>query len=191
MVTFRLFGYEVKIDKVKQKKTDQAFPNNDIVEKIKDSINMHSESINNTIKQNLQVIIHKVENLSASLSLKDDLLGLKNLIDERLPEQSLIEATYKMSDQIGDICNLITEIERFQPKIADNNMAIILEVFIDRLLEILQNSGCKTIKDEFSFDIVRHQALGCFADDGTQIKKTVRAGVEWNGSVFLRAKVIV
>lgn len=191
MLAFRFLGLRIKIYNTNRVQDEDSLAKNDIVEQINENINMHTEIICNIINKCSSDFFHKIDRLSSEMSSKKGLIELKELIRKLYLEQSLKESLYHLDFQIVDICNLIIEMEKIQSQITDSNMVVILEVFIDRLIEILQKSGCKTIENEKDFDIIRHQSIGDSVDDGTHIIRTVRAGVECNGKIYLRAKVIV
>lgn len=89
-----------------------------------------------------------------------------------------------------DVISTIEEFDTYLSRIENEDAKELVSLFQYRLIEAMVKSGSTPIDKEIEFDCLRHVPVPfSIVQDGTPIKEVLRIGLEYNGSVVLKARV--
>lgn len=92
---------------------------------------------------------------------------------------------------LENICLAMEDFDKKSENLAKQPGDKVFKFIRSKLIDRLMQSGASLIKNEESFDLLRHTPLEIqeLPEEGCPISQTVRPGVEYDGKVFLKAIV--
>lgn len=89
-------------------------------------------------------------------------------------------------------CDILHELDLMYKQIPNDQVNNFIFQLKTRIREALMLSGATLIDEETEFNLLRHQTVdGGIVKNGTSITETVEPGVEIDGRVMVKAKVII
>lgn len=89
-----------------------------------------------------------------------------------------------------DVISTIEEFDTYLSRIENEDAKELVSLFQHRLIEAMVTNGATPIDKETEFDCLRHVPVPfSIVRDRTPIKEVLRIGLEYNGSVVLKARV--
>ena len=111
-------------------------------------------------------------------------------IDEKTEKEAILSEK-KFEELLEQICRAIEVFDKkadnFEKLSSDKVYKFIRSKLTDRLIQ----SGASIIKDEDSFDLLRHYPVEFYenTEEGCKISETIQPGIEYGGKVYLKAIV--
>lgn len=92
---------------------------------------------------------------------------------------------------LANICAAIDDLDKKSEAMAHVSGEKVIKYVRSKLIDRLMLSGASVIKNEHSFDFLRHNPIDITEQtvEGCNIETTVKPGVEFGGKVYLRAIV--
>jgi len=92
---------------------------------------------------------------------------------------------------LENICLAMEDFDRKSENFAKQSGDKVYKFIRSKLIDRLMQSGASIIKDEDSFDLLRHNPVEIseHTEEGCKISETIRSGIEYGGKVYLRAIV--
>lgn len=122
--------------------------------------------------------------------VKDGNISSYTAVEVIAEDKALFSAT-RFEELLEGICQAIEEFDKksdnYEKLSGDKVYKFIRSKLTDRLIQ----SGASIIKDEDSFDLLRHHPveISDHTEEGCKISETIRPGIEYGGKVYLRAIV--
>lgn len=148
-----------------------------------------------TIKERDELIIDSPQ-IETEKS-EDVLEVLSQSVEPKTEEDSAEEEQKSLLDNseymalAQQCCDMLSELDRMQNQIKNEEVFEFISMQKSRIREALMLSGATLIDEETEFNMLRHQSVeGGIVKNGTLISEFVEAGVEIDGRVMVKGKVI-